>query len=57
MVDARGLRKVRAALQGTDSRFFREFNGYAIPIEQSNRVLGIGHKDIIHHGPGTVGYK
>ena len=48
------LGTVRAALQGKGSRYLGEFNGYAFPIEQSDRVLRMGHRDIVHQGPGTV---
>ena len=33
-----------------------EFSGYVFPTKQSDRVLGTGHKDIIHQGPDIVGY-
>ena len=52
MANARGCKEIQAAPQGTDSRFFREFSGYAIPTEQSDRVPGIRHKVIVHQGPG-----
>ena len=29
----------------------------AFPIKQSDQILGIGHRDIIHHGSGTVKYR
>ena len=38
------------------SGYFREFSVDAFPTKQSNRVLRIRHKDIIHQGPGTIGY-
>ena len=28
--------------------YFGEFSGYAFPTEQSDRVLRIGHRDIVH---------
>ena len=57
MVDAQGYGTVRAALQMSDSGYFREFSGYAFLTEQSDRVIGIGHGDIVHQGPGMVRYK
>ena len=57
MADARGCGKVRAALQGSGLGYFGEFSGYASPIEQSDRVRGTGHRDIVHQGPGIIGYK
>ena len=41
---------------GSSSEYFREFSSYAIPTEQSDRVPRTGHRDIVHQGPGTVGY-
>ena len=34
-----------------------EFSSYTIPVEQSDRVLGAGHEDNVHQGPGTVRYR
>ena len=48
MADARGCRAVLVALQGISLRNFGDFNGYAVPIEQSDQNTRIGHKDIIH---------
>ena len=56
MADARDCGIVQAALQGLGSWYIGEFSGYAFPIEQSDRVLGTGHGDIVHQGLGTVGY-
>ena len=56
MVDAQDCGLVRATLQGSGSVYFGEFSGYAFPTEQSDRVLGIGYRDIVYKGPGTVGY-
>ena len=57
MADAQGCGTVRAALQMLDSGYFWEFSGYAFLNEQSDRVIGIGHEDIVHQGPGMVRYK
>ena len=57
MADARGCGTVRAALQGPSLRYFKEFSGYAFPTEQSDRVLRMGHRDIVYQGPGTVEYR
>ena len=53
MVDARDCGTVRTTLQGSGSGYFGESSGYAFVIEQSDRVLRTGHRDIIHQGPGT----
>ena len=57
MENALGYGAVWATLQGKDSRYFGEFGAYVIPIEQSDRVQGTEHIDIVHQGPSTVGYK
>ena len=57
MVNAQGYGIVWAALQGSGLGYFGEFSGYAFPTEQSDRVLGAGHKDIVHQRPSTVRYK
>ena len=56
MTDARGCGTVRAALQESGSGYFSEFSGYAFPTEQSDRVIGTGHEDIVYQGLGTIGY-
>ena len=57
MADARGCGTIRAALQELGLGYFGDFSGYAFPTEQSDRVLGTGHRDIVHQGPSTIGYK
>ena len=53
MADALDCGIVRIALQGSGSGYFREFSGYAFPIEKSDHVPETRHKDIVHQGPGT----
>ena len=53
MVDARDCETTRTTVQWSGSGYFREFSGDSFLIEQSDRVLGTGHKDIVHQGPGT----
>ena len=48
MANARGCGIVGAILQGIGLGLFREFSGYTIPIEQSDRNTGTGHRDIVH---------
>ena len=47
---------MRTALQRSESEYFGEFSGYAFPTKQNDRVLGIGHRDSVHQGLGTVRY-
>ena len=53
VVDAKDCGIVRASLQVSRSGYFEEFSGYAFPTEQSDRVIGTGHRDIVHRRPGT----
>ena len=53
MADAQDCGTVQTPLQWSSSGYFGEFSGYTFPTKQSDRVSGIGHRDIIHQGPGT----
>ena len=53
MVDARDCETARTTVQWSGSGYFREFSSDAFLIEQSDRVLGTGQRDIVHQGPGT----
>ena len=57
VVDARGYGTVKAVLQGSGSGYFRAFSGYTFLTKQSDRGPWIEHRDIVHQGSGTVGYK
>ena len=39
------------------SGHIKESSSYAVSIEQGDRVLGAGHGDSVHQGPGTVRYR
>ena len=55
MLEAVG--QFETVLQGSGSGYFGEFGGYDFPIELSDRVQGIRHRDIIHQGTGMVRYR
>ena len=38
------------------SGYIGESGGYAVSLEQGDRVLGAGRRDSVHQGPGTVKY-
>ena len=57
MVDARDCGTVWATVQRACLGYVGEFSSYIVSIEQSDRVLGTGHGDSVHQGPGTVRYK
>ena len=44
-------------LQYNDQAQYNEqFCSYAIPTKQGDQVIGVGCKDIVHQGSGTVRY-
>ena len=53
MANARDCGTVRIVLLRSGLGYFGESSGYAFPIEQSDRVPGTRHRDIVHQGPGT----
>ena len=57
MADARDCGTVWATVSLVGSRYIGEFSGYTVSVEQSDRVLRIGHGDSVHQGPGTVRYR
>ena len=57
MANARDCGTVGTTVQWSDLGYFGEFSGNAFTTEQSNRVLRIGHRDIIYQGLGMIGYK
>ena len=53
MADARDCGTFWATVPRAGSGYVRESSSYTVSIEQSDRVLGIGHGDNVHQGPGT----
>ena len=54
--DARDCRTVLATAQRAGSGYIGEFSGYTVSVVQSDRVPGVGCRDSVHQGPGTVRY-
>ena len=57
MADARDCGTVWAIVPRADSGYVREFSGYTVSVEQSDRVPRIGRGDSVYQGPGTVRYR
>ena len=57
MADALDCGTAQTLVQWLGLGYFGKFSGCAFPTEQSNRVRGTGHRDIVHQGPGIIGYK
>ena len=56
MANARGCGTVRAVLKGSGLGYFREFSGYAFPIEKSDRVSGTGHRDVVDDSKNSLDF-
>ena len=56
MADARDCGTVWATVSRAGSGYVGEFSSYTVSMEQSDQVLGTGHRNSVHQGPGTVRY-
>ena len=56
MADARDCGTVWTTVQQADLGYLREFSGYTVSVEQSDRVPVAGRIDSVHQEPGTVRY-
>ena len=57
MADALDCGTVYAIVQRAGIGYIREFIGYTVSVEQSDRVPMVGRRDSVHQGPGTVRYR
>ena len=56
MADAQDSGAVQTIVQRAGSGYLGESNGYAVSIEQSDKVQGVGRRACVHQGPSTVRY-